>query len=84
MDGENHGSKAYFQMDDLGGPPLFLETAICREAHWESTWRLINDAPPPSCGCHPSPAKSVLGGAQDPIKMNLLQSVDNFFKAAGC
>ena len=27
MDGENNG-KAYEQMDDLGGPPLFLETPI--------------------------------------------------------
>ena len=25
MDGENNG-KPYEQMDDLGGPPLFLET----------------------------------------------------------
>ena len=24
MDGENKGSKPYEQMDDLGGPPLFL------------------------------------------------------------
>ena len=27
MDGENNG-KPYFLMDDLGGPPLFLETPI--------------------------------------------------------
>ena len=27
MDGENHGSKPYEQMDDLG-IPLFLETSI--------------------------------------------------------
>ena len=27
-DGENNGSKPYEQMDDLGGPPLFLETPI--------------------------------------------------------
>ncbi len=27
MDGENNG-KPYEQMDDLGGPPLFLETSI--------------------------------------------------------
>ena len=27
MDGENNG-KPYEQMDDLGGPPLFLETPI--------------------------------------------------------
>ena len=31
MDGENKG-KPYEQMDDLGGPPLFLETAMC---FWE-------------------------------------------------
>ncbi len=24
MDGENNGSKPYFQMDDLGGFPIFL------------------------------------------------------------
>ena len=29
MDGENNGSKPYEQMDDLGGPPLFLETPKC-------------------------------------------------------
>ncbi len=29
MDGENNG-KRYEQMDDLGGPPLFLETPISR------------------------------------------------------
>ena len=29
IDGENNG-KPYEQMDDLGGPPLFLETPICR------------------------------------------------------
>ena len=28
MDGENNG-KPYLLMDDLGGPPLFLETPIC-------------------------------------------------------
>ena len=28
MDGENKGSKPYEQMDDLGGPPLFLETPL--------------------------------------------------------
>ncbi len=27
MDGENN-EKPYEQMDDLGGPPLFLETSI--------------------------------------------------------
>ena len=27
MDGENNG-KPYEQMDDLGGPPLFVETPI--------------------------------------------------------
>ena len=27
MDGENNG-KSYEQMDDLGGPPLFLETPM--------------------------------------------------------
>ena len=31
MDGENNGSKPYEQMDDLGGPPLFLETPIYHE-----------------------------------------------------
>ena len=31
MDGENHGSKPYEQMDDLGGKkPLFLEIPICQ------------------------------------------------------
>ncbi len=29
MDGENNGSKPYFQIDDLGGSPEFLETPIC-------------------------------------------------------
>ena len=28
LDGENNG-KPYEQMDDLGGPPLFLGTPIC-------------------------------------------------------
>ena len=32
MDGENKG-KPYEQMDDLGGPPLFLETPIYTQKH---------------------------------------------------
>ena len=30
MDGENNG-KPYVEMDDLGGPPLFLETPIYKK-----------------------------------------------------
>ena len=39
MDGLFHG-KPYFLMDDLGGPPLFLETPIC-QMDWQ------NDPTPP-------------------------------------
>ena len=30
MDGETN-EKPYFLMDDLGGPPIFLETSICNK-----------------------------------------------------
>ena len=33
MDGENNG-KPYEQMDDLGVPPLFLETPIYLPTFW--------------------------------------------------
>ena len=37
MDGENNGTP-YFLMDDLGGPPLYLETPICRW-YWYCWWK---------------------------------------------
>ena len=48
MDGENNGNP-YFLMDDLGGPPLFLETPKCRETHFRSFLLRTYDGP---FSCH--------------------------------